>query len=70
MDEVSNGGLYEKLGFTLDKELPPDYSYVVNNKRIHNFNYRKLRFLTDPQLTYIEGLTEKELARLNGLPRI
>lgn len=68
--EVSNGGLYEKLGFTLDKEIPPDYSYVVNNKRIHKFNYRKKRFLTDPELTYVEGLTEKELARLNGLPRI
>lgn len=68
--EVSNGGLYEKLGFTLDKELAPDYSYVVNNKRTHKFNYRKKRFLTDPQLNYIEGLTEEELARLNGLPRV
>ena len=68
--QVSKGGLYERLGFTLDKEIPPDYSYVVNNKRTHKFNYRKKRFLTDPQLTYVEGLYEKELARLNGLPRI
>lgn len=25
----SSGKIYEKLGFTLEKELPPDYSYVV-----------------------------------------
>ena len=68
--QVSDGGLYEKLGFTLDKELPPDYRYVVDNQRVHKFNYRIKRFKNDPHLIYKEGLTEKELARINGLEKI
>lgn len=28
--QVSDGGLYEKLGFILDKELSPDYRYLVD----------------------------------------
>ena len=31
--QVSNGLLYEKLGFTLDKELSPDYRYLVDEER-------------------------------------
>lgn len=31
----SSGNVYGKIGFTLEKELPPDYSYVdVNNSKI------------------------------------
>lgn len=67
---VSNGLLYENNGFIVDKNLPPDYSYVKNNKRIHKFNYRLKRFLNDPNLIYQSGLTEKELATLNNLYRI
>lgn len=39
-----DNNLYTKLGFKLDKILPPDYSYIsINNplKRIHKFNFRK-----------------------------
>ena len=68
--QVSDGGLYEKLGFFCDKELSPDYKYIVDNKRIHKFNYRLKRFKQDPTLIYKEGLTESELAKLNGLERI
>lgn len=68
--QVSDGGLYEKLGFTLDKELDPDYKYVVKGERIHKFNYRLKRFRSDPKLRFQEGLTEKELARINGLERV
>ena len=68
--QVSDGGLYKKLGFTLDKELAPDYRYVAHGEKIHKFNYRLKRFRNDPDLEYREGLTEKELAKLNGLERI
>ena len=68
--QVSDGGLYEKLGFSCDKELKPDYRYLAEDKRIHKFNYRLKRFRNDPELEYKEGLTEKELAQLNGLERI
>lgn len=67
---VSNGNLYEKLGFIHDGEIPPDYKYVVKGKRVHKFNYRKKRFREDTDLLYEEGLTEKQLADLNGMERI
>lgn len=67
---VSDGGLYEKLGFDKDKEIPPDYRYFVQGERKHKFGYRLKRFKNDPHLIYKEGLTEKELAKLNGLERI
>lgn len=67
---VSNGGLYENNGFVADKELEPDYMYVFNNERKHKFGYRLKRFRNDPELQYVEGYTEKQLAELNNLPRI
>ena len=67
---MSDGGLYDALGFTADKELPPDYKYVVDGKRVHKFSYRRKRFRADPDLRYEEGLSERELAYLNGLGRV
>lgn len=67
---VSNGGLYEALGFTRVGELKPDYKYVVNNKRVHKFGYRLKKFKADPNLFFKEGMTERELAQTNGLLRI
>lgn len=68
--EVSDGGLYEKLGFAKDKEIKPDYKYVVKNTRKHKFGYRKSRFRTDPELKYQEGLSESQLAKLNNIPKV
>lgn len=67
---VSDGGLYENNGFIADKELPPDYMYVVGNIRRHKFGYRISKFKSDPKLLWEEGLTERQLAELNGLKRI
>lgn len=67
---VSDGGLYLNNGFIADKEIDPDYRYVVNNIRQHKFGYRLKRFKDDPALIWQENLTEKELADLNNLPRI
>lgn len=69
-NEVSNGGLYEKLGFVLDEELKPDYKYVVGGLKVRKSNYRKKRFSTDPQLYYQSDLSESQLALLNGMDRV
>jgi hypothetical protein len=67
---ISDGGLYEKHGFVVDKLIAPDYMYVVRNERKHKFGYRLKKFRNDPNLLWEEGLTERELAALNNLHRI
>lgn len=68
--EVSDGGLYERTGWVKDGELAPDYKYRVGNRREHKFSYRLARFRSDPALKFEEGLSERQLAQLNGLDRI
>lgn len=67
---VSDGKLYSANGFVKDGEVPPDYHYVVGKRRVHKSNYRIARFKKDPALKFVEGLSEFELAALNGLHRI
>lgn len=67
---VSDGGLYKNNGFIVDKELKPDYMYVIKGERKHKFSYRIKRFINDPELLWEESLTESQLAKLNNLPRI
>lgn len=67
---VSNGSLYKNNGFVIEKEINPDYTYVVNHERKHKFGYRLNRFQNDPNLQYVKGASERELAQLNNLPRI
>ena len=67
---VSDGGLYDTLGFEIDKKLVPDYSYFDFDRRYHKFNYRKKRFKNDDSLFYHENMTEHQLAHMNGLYRI
>lgn len=69
-NEISDGSLYEKLGFVQDKILAPDYKYVYKNTRIHKFNFRLKRFKNDPELEYDPSMTERELALLNDIPRV
>ena len=65
---VSNGGLYR--GWKTDGFISPDYKYLFKGKRVHKFNFRRSRFESDPELLFDPGLTEKQLAELNGIPRI
>lgn len=67
---VSDGTLYEKTGWRLDKALKPDYKYVVGGVRKHKFGYRIKRFKDDPNLKYVEGYTESQLAQLNDLKKV
>jgi hypothetical protein len=67
---VSDGGMYDRLGFVVDGELKPDYMYVVDGSRVHKFNYRSKRFRDDPDLLYEDGMSESGLALMNGLDRV
>ena len=64
----SKGKLYDVLGFKIDKYLPPDYSYVIGYGRVHKFNLRKnsKRFEKYRDM----NLTERQMAALEGLPRV
>lgn len=68
--EVSDGELYECTGWVREAELAPDYKYVVRGRREHKFGYRLARFRSDPGLKFEEGMSERELAVLNNLPRV
>lgn len=67
---VSHGNLYETNGFIATKNLPPDYTYLIQGSRKHKFGYRLRKFREDPNLLWKPGLTEKQLAELNSLLRI
>lgn len=69
-NSISNGDLYKLCGFQAVDILKPDYMYVYKNVRYHKFNFRKSRFLKDPELSYEDNLTEKELASLNKIYRV
>lgn len=38
---ISDGNMYEKIGFSYSHTSDPGYWYVVNGKREHRFNWRK-----------------------------
>lgn len=67
---VFSGNLYEKLGFKLSKVLPPDYSYIVDNRRMHKSGFTLEKFAKSETLRYVENMTETQLAELNGLSRV
>lgn len=64
------GTSYEAAGFKLDKALPPDYKYVIKNKRKHKFNFRRKylpKFLGEefkPELSEVQNM------ELNGYYRV
>lgn len=66
----SDGRLYEKAGWNLDKHIPPDYYYVTNGvNREHKFNFRR-KFLPKKLAHFDPNLSEKENCDNNGLLRI
>lgn len=71
-NEYSNGGIYETLGFHNEYDIPPDYSYIISNNRVHKQNYRKdkikKRFEIDNDI--INDYSEWELMQQLGYDRI
>ena len=65
-----NNNIYTKLGFNLDKIIPPDYKYVKNNqmKRIHKFNLRKKNLIKKYNIN--PYLSENEMTKQLGYFKI
>lgn len=61
------GVIYEKLGFTYVGDTPPNYWYVVNNKRYHRYNFRKDKLVRDG---FDPNLSEREIMFNRGIYRI
>jgi hypothetical protein len=40
-NNYSNGNVYKSLGLNLDKNLPPDYKYIIKGKTYHKAGFRK-----------------------------
>lgn len=62
-----DGKLYETLGFTKEHTTKPNYWYVVNNKRLHRFNFRKSKLVLDG---YDKNKTEFEIMNERGIYKI
>lgn len=66
----SQGNVYEKNRFVIDKILAPDYSYSPDgHRRFHKFNYRR-KYLSKRLHHYNSQLSERSNCDNNGLLRI
>lgn len=65
-----DGKSYLTCGYEIDKELLPDYKYVVGNERQHKFVWRKKNIEKKLPDIYNPDLTEKEMMELADIPRI
>ena len=66
----SEGRVYEALGFRLEAELPPDYSYVKNKKRYSKQSFQKKCIKSKHPEVYQEGKTESQMMLEAGYDRI
>ena len=64
--DLSNGSLYEILGFNKINESKPDYKYIVNKKRIHKSRYKKDNLNLDDKTK----VTESQIMNEKNLPKI
>lgn len=72
-NDISDGGMYEKAGFTKVKVLRPDYKYVgdfTDWKRQPKEAFQLKRLKSDLRLKYVEGWHEHEACLANKLYRI
>jgi hypothetical protein len=64
-----DGNVYEKLGFTKTKELPPDYRYVKGEKMFHKGQFKHKAMKTKKDFNYNPMLTEHQNCLNNGYHR-
>ena len=67
----NENNLYTKLGFIMEKYIPPDYKYYKPNtkiERIHKFNFRKQ--ILHKKYGFPLTMTEREMTKELGLLRI
>jgi ssDNA-binding Zn-finger/Zn-ribbon topoisomerase 1 len=68
-----SGKLYEALGFTREAEIPPDYFYCRDGKRVHKSLLQKSRVRRAAEKgreLYYPDMTERELSKLNGYSKV
>lgn len=66
----STGKLYEQTNWSLDKEIPPDYYYIIGSSvRKHKFGFRR-KYLPNKLKHFDPQLSEKQNCDNNGLLRI
>lgn len=62
------GGVYEKIGFSYDGFVPPDYYYIQNDRLWHKFNFRKTHLVKfkdfDPNLSERENTRNMNIFRI------
>jgi hypothetical protein len=63
----SNGGLYEKLGFSKMGNTQPNYWYINQTNRMHRFNFRKNILVSEG---WDRNQTEHEIMLDRGIYRI
>lgn len=63
----STGNVYEKMGFSLDKHLPPDYSYVNITKKALRLSKQSQKKQNSQRP---DNFSEVECAAKNNLARI
>lgn len=64
---ISDGNMYEKLGFTYLHTSKPGYWYVIDKKREHRFNWRKSKLV---KMGYDANKTEEEIMLELGYYRV
>lgn len=64
---ISEGEIYEKLGFYQSGESKPGYWYLINKKRVHRFNWRKHKLV---KMGYDVNKTEGEIMNELGYQRV
>lgn len=71
-NDVSSGVMYGQTGFISDMEIAPNYQYAgpkTDYVRRPKEGFQKRKFREREDLLFEEGMTEHELAQLNGLFR-
>lgn len=63
----STGELYKKLGFEFIRYTQPNYYYLVNNKRVHRFNFNKQKLI---KRGFDPNKTEKQIMIENNIYKI
>lgn len=66
-NRLFNGGLYNTIGFSFDKNTTPNYFYVINNERKHRFNFRKDVLVKEG---FDPNKTEQQIMQERGIYRI
>jgi len=66
---ISNGNVYERLGFKYSHTTTPNYYYIIGKNRSNRLNWQK-KSLSKKLKIYNPNLTEEENMKLNGYNRI